>query len=495
MPNHASLLRTLTLGTARQSLDPAINAWLEERDAVDPTADEAERLLAAWAVTERMHRIEAGQKTDVPTTSTAPPDDRKLPSGKISRGVQLVMRGTYPRLMPEVLRLLAEKDIQFPPFLLPDLLELAVTKVDGDPELTASLLTAAGPRGRWLAGLNPDWSILAADYTPATEWPTEATPGGRLTLLRRWRRQDPTAAREALAMIWKEQSPKNQESLLSALEVNLSQEDIPWLRNQLGPKRRGVRRMLFRLLLQAGEEQALNDATTLAAASLTDDGKIGSLLNDDNAKALLVDYGGLAKKESLANFLLDVLPPNVLPDLTGRTGKEFWNTLPKAELTTAANTLLRYDAPELKSEFVRFACIINPAQLPVLQAAKLTAKLPQEVFLTIFHELLEKEKNVLYAGGVPRILVLSREEPWSERITKAFIFQLIRSLKDVYALPHRTQRDLQDHWRLSIPLLHRSSFGWLRTQLHAMTERTDSFGKLATDTLQTTAFRRMMWES
>lgn len=494
MPDHALLLRTLTLGTARQGPDPAVDAWLEERDAVDPTADDAERLLAAWAITERTHRLEPRPKVEIPATAAAPPDDRRLPPGKISRGIQLVLRGTYPQLLPEVLRLLAEKKIQFPPFLLPDLLELAVTKVDNDPGFTDQLLTAAGPRGRWLAGLNPNWQLLAPGYSPAAAWPAEATPGGRLALLRRWRRRAPAAAREALAGVWKGQSPKNQESLLTALDINLSADDAPWLRNQLGPKRRGVRRMLFRLLLQAGEEQALNDATTLAAASLTDEGKIGNLLHDEDAKTLMAAYGGPAKKESLAGFLLDVLPPGLLPDLTGRTGEEFWNTLPKAELTTAADTLLRYDAPDLRADFVRFACVSNPVQLPVLQAAKLTAALPQDAFLSIFHNLLEEEKNVLHAGGVPRILALSRQQPWSERITKAFIHQLIRSLKDVYALPHRTQREIQDHWRLAIPLLHRSSFGWLRTQLHAMTERTDSFGKLATDTLQTTAFRRMMWE-
>lgn len=494
MPKHSDLLRTLTLGTARQKLDDSVTEWLTERDAVDPTAEDGERLLAAWAITERLERLTPGPTVVPPAAAAAPKDERAVPSARLSRGVQLVMQGTYPQLLPEVLKLLTEKDLQFPPFLLPDLLEFATSRLDEQPDLVAAAMKTAGSRGSWLASLNPEWSLLSASYSPAEAWPNEATPGGRQTLLQRWRRSAPAAAREALDTIWAAQSPKNQESLLAPLTINLSTEDASWLRQQLGPKRRGVRRAIFRLLLLAGEQQALDEATTLAAAALTEDGKLDGILATEEAKQLLEDYGGLQKKESLSAFLLDVLPPNILPDLLGKTGTEFWASLRKDEMTLAATTLLRYDLPELKAEFVRFACQVNPAQLPINQAAELTAELPQETFLEIFHDLLEKEKNILHLGGVPRILALSRVEPWSERISKAFVLQLTRMLKDVYALPHATLRDLQAHWRISIPLVHRSSFGWLRTQLHSMTERSDTFGKLATDMLQTTAFRRALWE-
>lgn len=487
-----TLSSILTLGTARQPLPPDVHAWLDEREATDPTADDAERLLAAWAITERLQRLEPGVRIEAREVAAPAAEDRALPSPRLNRGIQLIMGETYAALLPEALRLLEENNIQFPPYLLPDLLDRAVEKMDEDFSAAERMLAAAGARGRWLAGLNPAWRALAPDFDFAAAWRAEATPGKRLSLLKRWRKQDPTAAREALTGVWAKQSPKNQEVLLAGLTVHLSAEDLPWLRERLGPKRRGVRRAIWQLLLLGGEEQALNEATMLAAAALTAEGKIANLLTSDEAKELLTTYGGLQKKESLADFLLDVLPPNLLPDLLGQTGPEFWATLRKDELQLAGKTLLRYHLPEWDAAFVRFACIVNPAQLPIREAAALCTRLPQATFTTLFHELLDSEKALFHLGGAPRILALSRNEAWSERITKSFVLQLVHLLKDVYALPHATLRDLQAHWRLSVPLLHLSTFGWLRTQFHAMTERGDTFGRLATETLQTVAFRRKL---
>lgn len=494
MPSYPNLLRNLTLGTVRQAVEGEVISWLEVRDAIDPTADPGEQLLAAWSVTERLHRLEAGETITPNKTANAPTDERPLPSSRLSKGFQLILRGTYPHLLPEALRLLQEKDIQFPPFLLPDLLTKAVSLQDQEPAKAQFLLKAAGPRGSWLAGLNPEWSTLREDYNYAASFAQEATPGRRTTLLKRWRQQDPSAAREALTPIWAKQSPKNQEMLLEALMVNPTADDLPWLRERMAPKRRGVRRALLKLLLRLREPQATEALTTLAAASLDEQGKIVSILNNSAATEVLKDYGGLLKKESLAEFLLDVLPPNLLPDLVGKTGPEFWSGLRKQELQRITRTLLRYPMDEWWFAFVRFACRVNPAQLPLQETAEITASLPQEEFTSIFHELLDEEKDVLHFGGVPRILALSREMPWSERITKAFVLQLVKTLREVHTVPYSLQRDLQSHWKLAIPLLHVSTFGWLRTQLHAMTERADTFGKLATEVLQTTAFRRALRE-
>ncbi|MEM6771636.1 MAG: DUF5691 domain-containing protein, partial [Bacteroidota bacterium] len=466
----------------------------EVRDAVDPTAAPEEQLLAIWSVTERLHRLEGGPKI-IPEAAAAPPlDNRVLPSARLSKGFQLILRETYPNVLLEALQLLQEKHIQFPPFLLPDLLTKAVSLQDEDPAHSQLLVRAAGTRGQWLIGLNPAWATLSDHFDYPTAFSREATPGRRSLLLKRWRRQAPNAAREALGAIWDDQSPKNQELLLEAMAVNPVPEDVPWLRARMGPKRRGVRRTLFRLLLLGGEAQATDEATTLAASSLTDAGKIGILLTDEPAKDLLNAYGGLQKKETLEVFLLDVAPPQLLPDLVGQTGPEFWAGLRKEALLRVAQTLLRYPNSDWRTAFVRFACQVNPAQLPLAEAAKITTSLSQEAFLTVFHELLDVEKEVLHFGGVPRILALSRAEPWSERITKAFVLQLVKTLREVGSVPYTLQRDLQAHWKLAIPLFHISTFGWLRTQLHAMTERADVFGKLATEALQTTAFRRALRE-
>ena len=57
-------------------------------------------------------------------------------------------------LLPEWLRRLDEAGYQLPSVLLPDLLELGTRQ----PEVGRELAKILGPRGEWLAGLNPRWS-------------------------------------------------------------------------------------------------------------------------------------------------------------------------------------------------------------------------------------------------------------------------------------------------------------------------------------------------
>ena len=492
-PKYRPLLQALTLGTARHPLPPAITEWLEEKSAVDPTADAPEQLLAAYAITERLHRLSPGTKGSVPA-STAPPEEREAPTPRLSRALELILRGTYPHVLPEAVAVLNERNLLLPPHLLPELLDEALSKLSTVPDYAEALLTAGGHRARWLAGQNPEWNELAPDYDLAAAWTKEATPGRRAILLCRLRAQDPAAARTALETIWPKQSPKNQEQLLTALETDIGPEDIPWLRERLGPKRKGVRRAILRLLLLAGDPVALEDMLTLAGGAFDEAGKLVSLLKGAEAIELLEAYGGLKKGETPGVFFLSNLPPHVLPELTDRSLPEFWNTLNKEQLRAAATALLTFSATSVRAVFVRYALRANPAQLPVKEAAAITAELDQATFLELFHELLTTEKNAFHYGGLPRVLALSRNEPWSERLSKAFVLQLVSTLRETGTLPWKVQNDLKSHWELSLPLLDPAIFGWARTHLHSMTERGDVFGKLATDALQTLAFRRVLRE-
>ena len=496
MPNwHDTLLSTLTLGTARRDISTDLTEWLEEKDALDPTVtpDTAEQLLTAWAITERLQRLQPGQQTNL-QAAAAPPEERALPGPRQARALELILRGTYPTLLPEALAMLEARQQVLPPHLLPELLEEATKQLNDQPAAAHSLLHVGGQRGLWLARQHPDWAGLDPDHDLAAAWAKEATPGRRTPLLRRWRAVAPTAAREGLASIWSGQSPKNQETLLASLLVGLSQEDTEWLRAGLAPKRRGVRRALLRLLLLAGEEQAHDEMIQIATAAFDTEGKFVNILTNDAAKAILDTYGGLSKQESISEFLLANLPPATLPELIDRPLPEFWASLTKAQLRAAVTAINDYPDLPTKVDFIDFALLANPEQLPVSLVAEVAADLPQEDFLTIYHQLLTTEQAALHHNGLARLLALSREEPWSERISKAFILQLVGTLRNLTQLPFALQRDLQSHWKLSIPLLSPDIFGWSRTHLHSMTERADVFGKLATETLQTLAFRRVLWE-
>ena len=490
---HSSLLAALTLGTARRPPPATVDEWLEEKAAVDQTAEADERLLAAYAVAERLHRLRPGPRGRV-EAEAAPPEERAAAAPQLGRALELILRGTYPHVLPEAVAVLNERKLLLPPHLLPELLTEALGKLQTRPDYAAAMLAAGGHRARWLAGQNPDWAELAPNYDLAAAWATEATPGRRTRLLRRLRTQDPAAARAALGAVWAKQSPKNQEALLAALETGIGPEDISWLRQCLGPKRKGVRREILRLLLLAGDAQALTDMLTLAGGAFDEVGKLVSILRGPEAIELLEAYGGLKKGESPAVFFLANLPPETLAELTDRSLPEFWNTLNKEQLRAAATAVLAYPASRVRAAFVRYALVANPAQMPVKEAAAITAGLDQTTFLDIFHELLTTEKNAFHYGGLPRVLALSRNEPWSERISKAFVLQLVSTLRELGTLPWKLQNDLKSHWELSLPLLHPAIFGWARTHLHGMTERGDVFGKLATDALQTLAFRRVLRE-
>ncbi len=232
----------------------------------------------------------------------------------------------------------------------------------------------------------------------------------------------------------------------------------------------------------------------VATAAFDEQGRFVSVLREEAAKTILETYGGLQRGEDIGAYLLLLLPPTTLPELVDLSLPEFWATLNKVQLRAATTALRNFPATSTRTEFVRFALRANPTQLPIDQVAEITAALPQADFLELFHDLLTKEQNALHYGGLPRILVLSRTEPWSERISKAYVHQLVATLRELSQLPYNLQRDLQSHWKLSIPLLDPTLFGWLRTYLHSMTERADNFGQLATEILQTMAFRRVLHE-
>ncbi|MEL7159800.1 MAG: DUF5691 domain-containing protein [Bacteroidota bacterium] len=491
--NHDELLRNLTLGTARQELPTTVAAWLAERDAVDPTAAPAEQLLAAYAIQERLRRLPLRPGT-IPAISPPAPEEKGVAPPRLARALDLILEGPYGEVLPEALEVLENRQLLVPPSLLPALLTRAESQLAADVELALRMVRAGGNRADWLARYHPDWVVLSRQYDLATAWKKAITPADRLAILRRWRRQDPPAARTALGKLWSTLSPTNQESLLPALAVGLSAADRPWLRERLGPKRKGVRRALLALLLRSGEERAREELTEVAVTAFDREGRLGRVLTDARAKNILQAYGGTPKGTALAEYLPRIFPPTLLPDLLSLDLNEYWAGLPKRELAAAASAIREYAEPEVMITFFRFATIVNPAQLPLAIAAEITADLPQEAFLTVFHGLLDREQNVLHLGGVPRILALSRREAWSARITKAFVHQLVGTLREVRDLPYGLQKDLISHWKLAIPLLDVTTFSWLSTHLNALTERPDTFGKLATETLRTTHFRRVLRE-
>ncbi|MEM9931487.1 MAG: DUF5691 domain-containing protein, partial [Bacteroidota bacterium] len=387
MPSwYDQLLSTLTLGTARKDLRRSLADWLEAKEAMDPTnpLSTEEQLLTTWAITERQMRLKPGVQVGG-NELVALVETRAYPSPKMARALDLILRGTYPQVLEEALTVLEQRNQLFPPHLLPAVVAEALQRLDEAPALAARLVAAGGERMAWLVQQNPEWAVLSSSFDLAKAWEREVMPSKRTALLRRWRSIDPVASRKALDKVWTQQSPKNQETLVQALKEGIGPEDQAWLRAQLGPKRKGVRRVLLRLLLLSGEPAALEGLIEVATAAFDERGNFVTILRDDAAKEVLGTYGGINRGEDIGAYLLQMLPPAVLPELTDRSFMEFWSSLTKAKLQAAAQAV--YDYPDLaaKKAIVRFALRANPTQLPVDQIAKITANLPQEDFLEVFH--------------------------------------------------------------------------------------------------------------
>ena len=82
------------------------------------------------------------------------------------RRLARMLSGEYPELLTEWLTAVAARGLRLPPHLQPALLDRARRALPVDAGLPR-LLAEAGPRVRWLAGLNPDWEHSVEE--PATD--------------------------------------------------------------------------------------------------------------------------------------------------------------------------------------------------------------------------------------------------------------------------------------------------------------------------------------
>ena len=490
--NFATLLRALTLGTARRPLPAEVRQWLARTEATDPEADEAEGLLAALAVGERLHRTGGRQlPPDVVRSATAatPQDTRPTTDAALTRATELVLNGPYAALLPELINVVDERGLVFAPRFLPALLDHAVEAgATAGAGAAAGAARTMGGRGAWLAGLNPDWAALDPAFDYAAAFAAEGTPGGRLGLLRRWRARDPGAARAALEAVWADQSARNQELLLAGLEPGLGAADVPFLTRVREPKRAGVRRAAAALLLRAGDAATLADFRSLARAALTETGRFRNVFAGPAEQALLKTYGGAKRRETPAAYLLERLPPTDWAELTGRPPVDFFADLTAAGRAAAARALVRYAAgPELTAPLLRTLALRGTHELPPEEARPLVNLLPRKRFAALYDELLTREANLLQPGNPALRLALLRATPWNERLTRAAVTVLRQHAE---AAGRAGYRDLEADWRAAIPRLDPRTLPWLEQQLRPLLERPDRLGRLATETLQTTAFRQ-----
>ncbi|MFE5212116.1 DUF5691 domain-containing protein [Streptomyces sp. NPDC056600] len=191
-------------------------------------------------------------------------------------------RGTTPdlvELLPQWLSLADERGYAAPPEALPALLEAARGRTD----LRPAVISFAGPRALWLAGLNPEWrfalraatgrreSAPAADPERARQLWEEGLFAERVALLTALRGQDPAAALTLLESTWPTERAEDRLMFLDSLRSGLSAEDEPFLERALADRSRNVRATAAELLSALpGSALSLRMATRAASCVVLD---------------------------------------------------------------------------------------------------------------------------------------------------------------------------------------------------------------------------------
>ncbi|MEU4193200.1 DUF5691 domain-containing protein [Kribbella sp. NPDC026611] len=190
----------------------------------------------------------AGRKPlpDLEPLPAATGEDRPLPRSGAVRRLAAMLGGFQSSALGEWLRAADAKGWGVPPEHLPALADYARNRAEYRP----LVIQAAGRRARWMAELNPEWRFLHAAIADGNDpelW-THGNAIQRRTWLRVLRREDPAAAREALAEVWPSEAAATRMDFLNVLADGLSLEDEEFLEAALDDRSKEVRRAAARLL-------------------------------------------------------------------------------------------------------------------------------------------------------------------------------------------------------------------------------------------------------
>ncbi|NKY49123.1 DUF5691 domain-containing protein [Nocardia vermiculata] len=228
------------LGTARRGVDlgglPAVVATAVRSGSREQTLLDAAALL-------ELYQRGGVQPVRVEPGPPAVDDERPLLSPAAARRLRALLAAGSP-LLTEWFDAARPLDRRAPDALCAMLLEQARTHAT----LREPLLQLAGPRGRWLAELQPRWRALhRGTDTDAAVW-SHGRPAQRRTWLTALRGRDADAARAALSETWAREPARGRAELLATLATGIGPGDEALLETALDDVRGEVRRTAADLL-------------------------------------------------------------------------------------------------------------------------------------------------------------------------------------------------------------------------------------------------------
>jgi hypothetical protein len=263
-----ALVASALLGTDRRSPGRAGGA---AAGAPSGAGSDAAALLDTAALHTVWRRAGLLPGPAAPRPQAAPEDGRPALPGAARRRLEQLLagrvapspaggrRGTAPdlaELLPQWLALAVERGYKAPPAALPALLDAARARTDLRPQA----LALAGPRGLWLARLNPDWRFALrgagaggslpdpADREAVLALWEEGLFAERVALLGAVRAADAAAGRALLASTWATERAEDRLMFLDSLRAGLSDADEEFLEAALADRSRNVRATAAELL-------------------------------------------------------------------------------------------------------------------------------------------------------------------------------------------------------------------------------------------------------
>ncbi len=220
------LIAAALLGTARVPvLPPAPDPMMEEIWQTIPTENAAAAVLQALALTRALHR--AGMKSGIAADSVSPcpPESSEfLPAAAVDALLRL-LKGEFPEVLPEALRLALGSDRVVPARVLPELLDTATR----NHHLRAVVPALAGERGNWIARRHQKYSWLLEGSTVGDDAWDSGPPALRIAWLRQTRATDPSRAAAAINAQWSGEDASMRESILRVVAESPQPCDEEWL--------------------------------------------------------------------------------------------------------------------------------------------------------------------------------------------------------------------------------------------------------------------------
>ncbi len=220
------LFSAALLGTARMtSLPPAPDPLLEDSWNAISLENPAAAVLQALALTRALRR--AGTRSlEAPTVSGAcPPEPRAELSAASIDAVMRLLKGEFPEVLPEWLRLASASGRVVPPRSLPELL----TAAKKDRSLRPAVRDIAGERGLWIARRHVEFSWLLEEAAVDDSAWNDGQPAERLAWLRQTRATDPTRAAAEITAHWPGEEGTMREAILRLIVESPQPCDEGWL--------------------------------------------------------------------------------------------------------------------------------------------------------------------------------------------------------------------------------------------------------------------------